>query len=66
MDLKYPKWLEENKGKVPINDYTRYEKQSEYIQKIIAKYEAPDFDENSEQQNKEIVSLMQEVSFWFI
>ncbi|CAG8718250.1 9835_t:CDS:2 [Racocetra fulgida] len=42
-------------------DYERYEKQSKYIQKIIEKYEAPDFDENNEQQNKVIVSLMQEL-----
>ncbi|CAG8536952.1 13839_t:CDS:2 [Dentiscutata heterogama] len=58
--FKYPKWLEENKSKVSEEDYERYEKQSEYIQKIIEKYEAPDFDENNEQQNKAIVSLMQE------
>ncbi|CAG8453421.1 4882_t:CDS:2 [Acaulospora morrowiae] len=58
---KYPKWLEENKGLVSEEDYQRYEKQSEYIKKIIAKYEAPDFDENNEKQNKEIVSLMQEL-----
>ncbi|CAG8795421.1 8278_t:CDS:1, partial [Gigaspora rosea] len=56
----YPKWLEENKSKVSKEDYERYEKQSEYIQKIIEKYEAPEFDENNEQQNKAIVSLMQE------
>ncbi|CAG8521360.1 1218_t:CDS:2 [Dentiscutata erythropus] len=58
---KYPKWLEENKSKVSEEDYERYEKQSEYIQKIIEKYEAPEFDENNEQQNKAIVSLMQEL-----
>ncbi|CAI2167554.1 18515_t:CDS:2 [Funneliformis geosporum] len=58
---KYPKWLEENKGKVPPEDYTRYEKQSEYIHKIIEKYEAQDFDENNEQQNKVIINLMQEL-----
>ncbi|CAG8792219.1 25336_t:CDS:2 [Gigaspora margarita] len=59
--FKYPKWLEENKSKVSKEDYERYEKQSEYIQKIIEKYEAPEFDENNEQQNKAIVSLMQEL-----
>ncbi|CAG8612175.1 5258_t:CDS:2, partial [Cetraspora pellucida] len=52
---KYPKWLEENKSKVSEEDYERYEKQSKYIQKIIEKYEAPDFDENNEQQNKAIL-----------
>ncbi|RIA85691.1 Pex19 protein [Glomus cerebriforme] len=58
---KYPKWLEDNKGKVPPEDYTRYEKQSEYLNKIINKYEAPDFDGNDEQQNKAIINLMQEL-----
>ncbi|GBB92015.1 hypothetical protein RclHR1_19500001 [Rhizophagus clarus] len=58
---KYPKWLEDNKGKVPPEDYTRYEKQSEYINKIIEKYDAPDFDGNNEQQNKAIINLMQEL-----
>ncbi|CAG8667551.1 325_t:CDS:2 [Cetraspora pellucida] len=53
--FKYPKWLEENKSKVSEEDYERYEKQSKYIQKIIEKYEAPDFDENNEQQNKAIL-----------
>ncbi|CAB4384576.1 Pex19-domain-containing protein [Rhizophagus irregularis] len=58
---KYPKWLEDNKGKVPPEDYARYEKQSEYINKIIEKYDAPDFDGNNEQQNKAIINLMQEL-----
>lgn len=36
---KYPAWLEENKGKVPQDDYDRYCRQQELMQQVCAELE---------------------------
>ncbi|CAG8449320.1 10375_t:CDS:2 [Ambispora leptoticha] len=58
---KYPEWLKDNKDKISQEEYERYKRQSDYIQKIAAYFEAPDYDEKNEQQNKELVDLMQKL-----
>ncbi|KAG9289164.1 hypothetical protein G9A89_022473 [Geosiphon pyriformis] len=55
------RWLEENKEKVSREEYERFRNQSEYVQKIVAFYEAPDYQENNEQHNKKILDLMQKL-----
>ncbi|CAG8445674.1 1900_t:CDS:2 [Ambispora gerdemannii] len=58
---KYPEWLRDNKDKVSQEEYERYKGQSDYVQKIVAYFEAPTYSENNEQQNKELVDLMQKL-----
>ncbi|KAI8876260.1 Pex19 protein [Backusella circina FSU 941] len=55
---KYPDWLEKNKDKVEKADYEKYEQQFDICKKIVAKYDAPDFDEKNEAQGKVIMDLM--------
>ncbi|KAI9007976.1 Pex19 protein [Phycomyces nitens] len=58
---KYPSWLEENKTKLEKADYQKYSSQYSVCQEIVAKYEAPGFDEKNESQSKEIMDLMQKM-----
>ncbi|KAL0080633.1 Pex19 protein [Phycomyces blakesleeanus] len=58
---KYPSWLEENKTKLNKTDYEKYSSQYLVCQQIVAKYEAPGFDEKNESQSKEIMDLMQKM-----
>ncbi|KAG0221224.1 Peroxisome chaperone and import receptor, partial [Actinomortierella wolfii] len=56
---KYPKWLEDNKGKISDEDYARYEKQYHYVKEIVEFFERPDFDDKSDSQAKSVIELMQ-------
>jgi len=53
---KYPAWLEVNGKKLPEEDYRRYIKQYECVQKICVAFESAD----ASQEN--IINLMQEMS----
>ncbi|KAI8984600.1 Pex19 protein [Mycotypha africana] len=55
---KYPKWLEEHKDTIDKAEYEKYQQQMNMCQQIVAKYEAPHFDEKDEVQAKEIMDLM--------
>ncbi|KAL7333177.1 Peroxisome chaperone and import receptor, variant 2 [Mucor circinelloides] len=55
---KYPAWLEEHKDTADKADYEKYKQQHVICQQIVAKYEAPNFDEKNEAQGKEIMDLM--------
>jgi peroxin-19 len=44
------------------DDKEKYEKQLEYVRKIIGVFEAPGYDDKSEESSKVIVELMSEVS----
>jgi len=52
---KYPEWLAENQSKLSEEDYTRYGKQYQYVQRICAVYETtPD-------NHERLVELMQDM-----
>ncbi|KAI7898500.1 Pex19 protein [Cokeromyces recurvatus] len=55
---KYPAWLEAHKDNANTSDYENYKEQYLICQQIVAKYEAPEFDEKNEIQAKEIMDLM--------
>jgi len=57
MQDKFPEWLAANKGKVPQEDYDRYTKQYEYVQRLCAIY---DSDPNNLTQVMTIMQEMQE------
>ncbi|CEP07288.1 hypothetical protein [Parasitella parasitica] len=58
LSQKYPAWLEEHKDTADKSDYEKYKQQHVICQQIVAKYEAPDFDEKNESQGKEVMDLM--------
>ncbi|CAO3679353.1 unnamed protein product [Umbelopsis vinacea] len=58
---KYPEWLESNKDKTPPAELEKYQQQYDYVKKIVAKYEDPNFDEKDEKQASEVVDLMQKM-----
>jgi peroxin-19 len=39
LDSKYPEWLADNKGKLPDEDYKRYEGQRGVVREIVTKFE---------------------------
>ncbi|KAI7896491.1 Pex19 protein family-domain-containing protein [Mucor mucedo] len=58
LSQKYPAWLKEHKDTADKADYEKYTQQHAICQQIVAKYEAPDFDEKNEVQGKKIMDLM--------
>lgn len=58
LSQKYPTWLKENKDTASKADLDKYTQQQIICQKIVDKYEAPDFDEKNEAQGKQIMDLM--------
>lgn len=54
---QYPVWLKENEKKLAVEDYQRYIKQYECVQKICTSYE-----KNGEDY-QEVIALMQEVGY---
>ncbi|CAG8593166.1 11067_t:CDS:2 [Paraglomus occultum] len=61
LGMKYPQWLKDNKEKVSREDYERYEKQYECVQKIVAHFESQDPGADDEEQKQIIVGLMEEM-----
>ncbi|KAI8071364.1 Pex19 protein [Gongronella butleri] len=55
---KYPEWLASNKEKTDKEEYAKYEQQFDMCKQIVAAYEAPGFDEKSDDQAKHIMDLM--------
>lgn len=55
---KYPAWLEAHKDSTDKAELEKYKQQHELCKQIVAKYEAPDFDEKNEAQGKQIMDLM--------
>ena len=48
LDSKYPEWLAKKKGKLPDEDYKRYEGQRGVVREIVAKFQEKGYsDENS-------------------
>eukprot|EP01114_Cavostelium_apophysatum_P014144 TRINITY_DN3589_c0_g1_i1.p1 TRINITY_DN3589_c0_g1~~TRINITY_DN3589_c0_g1_i1.p1 ORF type:complete len:250 (+),score=82.14 TRINITY_DN3589_c0_g1_i1:25-750(+) len=54
MHQRFPKWLEENKGKVSNADYEKYSKQHVCVKKMVAIYE-------TEENIPQLIALMQEM-----
>ncbi|XP_063372388.1 peroxisomal biogenesis factor 19 [Cydia amplana] len=61
---KYPAWLEENKGKVPQDDYDRYCRQQELMQQVCAELEPEqetDPDDVKRRRFEVVLELMQKM-----
>lgn len=58
---KYPKWLAEKHSTLPEEEYAKYIKQYDVVQKICCVYESPNGGGSAEQM-QEVVQLMQEMA----
>ena len=62
--LQYPGWLTEKKDSIPQNDYDRYSKQLDVMQRLCTEYEAEtdsDSGDVKQQRTMRVMDLIQEV-----
>ncbi|KAF2707080.1 Pex19-domain-containing protein [Pleomassaria siparia CBS 279.74] len=58
---KYPKWMEDNKEKVPKDDLKRYEEQQTLVKEITARFERKGYSDDNSQDREYIVERMQKM-----
>ncbi|KAF2635140.1 Pex19-domain-containing protein [Massarina eburnea CBS 473.64] len=58
---KFPKWMEDNKGKVDENDWKRYEEQHALVKEITARFERKGYSDDNAQDREYIVERMQKM-----
>lgn len=61
---KFPKWMEDNKEKVPKEDLKRYEEQQTLVREITARFERPGYSDSNSQDREYIVERMQKVCLY--
>lgn len=61
LDDKFPKWMDENKDKVPKDDLKRYEEQHTLVREITARFERSGYSDSNAQDREYIVERMQKV-----
>lgn len=59
LNTKFPDFLKENKDKLPEAEYTRYTKQYEVTNDIMALFESPEFDNESTEKREEVNKLLE-------
>ncbi|KAF2002690.1 Pex19-domain-containing protein [Amniculicola lignicola CBS 123094] len=58
---KFPKWVEANKGKVPEEDWKRYEEQQQLVGEITERFERKGYSDSNAQDREYIVERMQKM-----
>ncbi|KAF2184267.1 Pex19-domain-containing protein [Zopfia rhizophila CBS 207.26] len=58
---KFPKWMEENKEKVPKDDLTRYEEQQTLVREIMGRFERSGYSDSNAADREYIVERMQKM-----
>jgi len=61
LDDKFPEWMEKNKDKVSADDLKRYQEQQKLVKEIVAKFEEPNYSDESKEHHEYIVDRMQKV-----
>ena len=61
LDDKFPKWMENNKDKVPKEDLKRYEDQQVLVREITARFERSGYSDENAKDREYIVERMQKV-----
>ena len=62
LDDKFPGWMEKNKGKVPEEDWKRYEEQQTLVREIVGRFEEKSYSDGNAKDREYIVERMQKVS----
>lgn len=58
---KYPEWLRNNEEKQSLEDLQRYTEQYEVVSEIVAKFEEPEYRDDSDKDREYIIERMQKV-----
>lgn len=58
---QYPKWLEDNKSSLSLEDYQRYEQQAQIMTEICRHFEREKQESEKESTFENIMDLMQKV-----
>jgi peroxin-19 len=61
LDDRFPRWMEENRGKVPADDMRRYEEQCVIVRDIVARYDSKGYSDANQADREYIVDLMQKM-----
>lgn len=58
---KFPAWFKDNKDKTPKEDLARYQEQQKVVDEIVARFERPQYSDESSADREYIVERMQKV-----
>ncbi|KAL2129807.1 hypothetical protein VTI74DRAFT_7277 [Chaetomium olivicolor] len=58
---KFPDWLEKNKGKVPADEFKKYEEQQVFVKEIVLKFEESTYSDSNTADREYIVDRMQKM-----
>ena len=61
LNEKFPKWMEDNKGKVKEDDMKRYEEQQTLVREIVGRFEKSGYADDNTGDREYIVERMQKV-----
>ncbi|KZM25468.1 Peroxisome chaperone and import receptor [Ascochyta rabiei] len=61
LDVKFPAWMEKNKGKVPTEDLKRYEEQQVLVRQITGRFERKGYSDDNAKDREYIVERMQKM-----
>ncbi len=61
LDSKYPEWLAKKKGKLPDEDYKRYERQRRVVREMVAKFEEKGYSDEDSRCREFIWERMQKM-----
>ncbi|WPK25880.1 hypothetical protein PUMCH_003214 [Australozyma saopauloensis] len=59
LNTKFPEFLQQNKGKIPEEDHTRFSKQYEITNEILAVFEGPAYDNENLEHREKINTLLE-------
>jgi peroxin-19 len=61
LDDKFPRWMEDNQGKVGADDMKRYEEQRIIVRDIVARYDSKGYSDSNPADREYIVDKMQKM-----
>lgn len=61
LNTKFPDFLKEQKDKLPSEEHTRYTKQYEVTNDIMALFESPEFDNDNTEKREEVNKLLEKL-----
>jgi len=61
LNEKYPEWLRNNESKQSAEDLQRYQEQYGVVKEIVAKFEEPEYRDESDKDREFIIDRMQKM-----
>lgn len=66
LDDRFPRWIEENRGKIDAEEMKRYEEQRVIVRDVVARYDRKEYSDSNPADREFIVSKMHEVRESFV